>query len=224
MDVVWQDNAPSFLDGSSPGAGGYAASLGDVGAPWFDSADGGGFSGQPVVWWDNGADSAVGRTSGFSLGAPSEMDGLTGRFAWIANGSDTLFYASALDGGLLWADPSSTSSWVPYGAGAAQFDLAGGGPSPWQQLLSLAGADTWFHETTNLLWAGGSGQPLVIPPIAGGSQLTNLHDVGSSQGWSFPTLTSQPLVWTELVNGVATPLTNPTQTGVAPLNQLFARP
>jgi hypothetical protein len=51
----------------------------------------------------------------------------------------------------------------------------------------------------------------------------NLPGVASSQGWTFPTLASQPLVWTESVNGVLIPLNDPTHAAVAPVNPLFAR-
>jgi hypothetical protein len=206
MDVLWQDNGPSFLDASSPGVGGFVASLGDVGAPWFGSADGGGFSGQPVLWWDNGADSDAGRTGRFSLGAALEMDGVSnGRFEWIANGSDTFFDASALDGGVFWADAgSSTSSWLPYSGGAAQFDLGGSNPSPWQHLLGLSAAETWFHQATNLLWTSGTDAAPATLPTVDYAPLPNPISLGDVATQPFSLLAPQQLVWTDPFLGATT--------------------
>jgi hypothetical protein len=123
MDVVWQDNVPSFLDGSTSGIGGFAASLGDVGAPWFASADGGVFSGKPVLWWENGADAAsvVSRLSnlaGFNAGGASS--------SWIPDGADAfLGGAPTLDGALLWPQGrDGTSMSLLTGTGAGQFELS----------------------------------------------------------------------------------------------------
>src|SRR5262245_7234332 len=116
MNVLWQDNVPSFLDTSSLGSDGFAGSLGDVGAPWFASAGGGLFSGQPVLWWDNGADttsSAAGLT-GVGRFEPFGTDTTITAGGWIPNEAEP-FSASnpTLDGGLLWPQAGGgTSGWL----------------------------------------------------------------------------------------------------------------
>jgi hypothetical protein len=195
MNVLWQDNVPSFLDGSSPGgAGGFAASLGDGGAPWFASADGGLFSGQPVLWWDNGADSAT-ADSGLAGVAGFDPGGAAG--GWLPHGAEAFAGANpTLDGGLLWADPSgSTSNLVLTGPGVGQFDLTAGhgGPSQWQQLLGTSGHETWLANASTLLWTGGSDRAPLTPPVTSDT----LHLTGGLAGPSVPTLAAEQLTWTD---------------------------
>src|SRR5437016_2067477 len=162
MNVLWQDNVPSFLDASSLGAGSFAGSLGDVGAPWFASADGGLFSGQPVLWWDNGADSAT-ADSGLTGVAGFDPGGAAG--GWLPHGAEAFSGVNpALDGGLLWADPSgSTSNFAPLapqqlvwtdptqGLPAIISDPAAVGAAP----VTLAGVGLLSQETG------------ILPPISG---------------------------------------------------------
>jgi hypothetical protein len=221
MNVLWQDNVPSFLDASSLGAGSFAGSLGDVGAPWFASADGGLFSGQPVLWWDNGADSAT-ADSGLTGVAGFDPGGAAG--GWLTHGAEAFAGTNpALDGGLLWADPSgSTSNLVLTGAGVGQWDVSAGNgaSSQWQQFVDefASHSSAWLTEASNLLWTDGTGQPSLTPPISGNLPAANL-----AGGWTFPTLSSQQLVWMEFSNGAPTPLNDPTHAGLAPINPLFGR-
>jgi hypothetical protein len=204
MDVSWQDNVPSFLDASSPGAGGFAGPFGDVGAPWFASADGGLFSGQPVLWWDNGTDSAggasrLGGLAGFEPSVAASPDALLVA-GWIAKGTNALLDPTSLDGRVLWADTAgSTSNWLPYGSDADRFDLAGGAPQ-WPT------ADTWFHEATNLLWAGGTDQA----PIT----------LGGFAEPTFAALTPAHLVWTDPAQWLPGIASDPTGIGAAPMTLL----
>src|SRR5947209_7878741 len=86
MNVLWQDNLPSFLDGSGlAGTGGFVGSLGDGGAPWFASADGGLFSGQPVLWWDNGAETP---SAGSALTGIPGFDAGSAVGGWLPNGAE----------------------------------------------------------------------------------------------------------------------------------------
>jgi hypothetical protein len=194
MNVLWQDNAASFLDGSSlGGAGGFAASLGDGGAPWFASADGGLFSGQPVLWWDNGADSATAAPG--LTGVPGfDPGGAAG--GWLPNGAEAFAGADpTLDGGLLWPDGrGSTSNLVLTGAGMGQWNLSAvdAASSQWlQSVRDIASrGEKWLTEASTLLWTGG--QPSLTPPITGTPQLA-----GGLAGPTFPTLTPEHLVWTD---------------------------
>jgi hypothetical protein len=224
MHLLWQDNVPSFLDTSNlDWTGAFTDPPAHGGAPWFASADGGFFSGQPVLWWDNGADSSIvhsvlgdaGRTDTPAIPAGD----------WIANGWQAFTGSSSpLDSGLLWTDTGGTTPSSPL-SGGWNLGAGAGTASQWQLFFPgfTSPSETSFTEASHLLWTGGSGQPPpVTPPIADTSQPMHLTGVASPQGWTFPTLISQPLVWTEMVNGVATPLNNPTQ-AAAPVNPLFSR-
>jgi len=217
MNVLWQDNVPSFLDASGLGAGGFAGSLGDVGAPWFASVDGGLFSGQPVLWWDNGADSAT-ADSGLTGVAGFDPGGAAG---WLPHGAEAFTGANpALDGGLLWADPSgSTSSFALSSAGAGHLDLSAGNDASfqWQQLIgNFAGPSTWLTEASHLLWT--DGQPPLTPPIAGNSPLTGILPEPT-----FPMLAPQQLVWADPSQAVSSLLDTQPLTGVPP-NLLVSQP
>jgi hypothetical protein len=211
MNVLWQDNLPSFLDSSSlAGAGDFAASLGDGGAPWFALADGGLFSGQPVLWWDNGADSAT-ADSGLTGVAGFDPGGAAG--GWLPRGAEAFTGANpALDGGLLWADPSgSTSSFALSGAGAGHLDLSAGNDASfqWQQLIGNS-STTWLTEASHLLWTGG--QPPLTPPIVGTSPLTGILPEPT-----FPMLAPQQLVWTDPTQGLPAIISDPAAVGAAPV-------
>ena len=197
MDVLWQDNVASFLDGSSLGFAGSlgdvgASSLGDVGAPWFASADGGEFSGQSVLWWDNGGDTTSGASSLTGVDRFDSGDASTD--AWLSNGA-TAFSGggSTLDGGLLWPQAGSTSNSLLASGGAGQFDLSGveGASAKWLPLINaLAGrSEPWLAEVTSLLWTNGSGSGLAPPVIS--SLLPN-----SFTGANAATFAPEQLVWT----------------------------
>jgi hypothetical protein len=200
MDVLWQDNVPSFLDASSPdGTGGFAASPAEGGAPWYASIDGEPFSGQPTLWWDNGADSTTGASNlspvgGFSPGDPVD--------SWIANGAETFPRSyPALENGLLWPGAGDTTpNWLLTNSGAAQFNLSAGAgtPSEWQQFFGFTSpSETWLAEAPNLLWTGGSSQFPVTSPVIEGAQSIHL---AASNSLPLPTLGSlspTQLVWAE---------------------------
>lgn len=220
MNVFWQGNAPSFLDGSSRGgAGAFAPSFGDGGAPWFGSADGGLFSSQPVLWWDNGADSPPAASS--LTGVPGfDPGGAAG--GWLPNGAEAFTGVNpALDGGLLWHESGgSASSSLLVNGGAGQFDLtAGSGGLPqWQQIVDEFASHswTWITEASNLLWTGG--QSPMTPPITGNSpQLTGDVPI-------FATLASGQLVWTDASHAASSLLDTQPLTGVVPPNLLVSPP
>jgi hypothetical protein len=197
MNVLWQDNVPSVLDASILGASGFAGSLGDGSAPWLASSDGGLFSGQPVLWWDNGADSTTGASSftpvgGFDPGASS---------SWIANGVDAFLGGGpTLDGTLLWPQGrETTSSTLLTGAGAGQFELSASdaASSQWLQAVRdfASRSEAWLAEASTLLWTGGTDQAAITLPAVGNAPLaspTGLDNVGVHP---FSMLAPQQLVW-----------------------------
>jgi hypothetical protein len=212
MNVLWQDNLPSFLDASGLGAGSFAGSLGAGGAPWFASNDGGLFSGQPVLWWDNGADSAA-ADSGLAGVAGFDPGGAAG--GWLTHGAEAFAGTNpTLGAGLLWpgsdlsgaaindggSGPASLTNGVA-GASATPFDT-----SPaftlWKQFineLSPTAFDTWMTDISGLLW-NGTGQSQVTlpltPPITGNPP-THLLAADGLPASSLATLTPQHLVWTD---------------------------
>jgi hypothetical protein len=213
MNVLWQDNVASFLGASSLGAGGFAGSLGDVGAPWFASGDGGVFSGQPVLWWDNGADTPSG-ASGLTGFASFDSGGRTG--GWLSTGAATFAGVGLIDGRLLWAESSGgASTWLATNPGAGRFDLSALDPTSalWLQSTGdFAGrGDTWLTESSTLLWTSGAGEPPLTPPVT----LDSLHLAGNFAGPAFPALGAEHVVWTD--PATATGLTaGPTLFDVAP--------
>jgi hypothetical protein len=195
MNVLWQDNAPLFLDASNPDAGGFTPSGGDVGTPWFASADGDLLSGQSVLWWENGADSvpAASGLTGFTGFDPGSAAG-----GWLPNGAEAFSAANpTIEGGLLWPDGGSTSSWLPTNAGAGQFNLSAFDPasSQWLQAIGeFAGhPKTWLTEVSSLLWTGGSGEPPLTPPVIPDF----LHLTGSLAAPTLSTLSAEHVVWTD---------------------------
>jgi hypothetical protein len=197
MNVLWQDNVPSFLDASGLGAGSFAGSLGDGGAPWFASADGGLFSGQPVLWWDNGADSAA-ADSGLAGFDPGGAAG-----GWLTHGAEAFAGTNpALDGGLLWPDDrDSTSNLVLTGAGMGQWDLSAGNgvSSQWPQSLNefASTSSAWLTEASNLLWTGGTDQAAFALPAVDNAPLANPTSLGNVGVPPFSMLAPQQLVWTD---------------------------
>lgn len=234
MDVSWQDNVPSFLDASNPAAGGLAASLGDVGAPWFASADGGLFSGQQVLWWDNGADSESGASRLSSLASfdPSAAAGtdIAGTGGWIADGAETFSSASALQGGLLWADGGGSNSL--FSDGGIQADglgLGHGGtdasPSQWQQFVdAYAGrSQTWLNAASDLLWTGSTEQvPVTFAPVEN-APLTSPTGLASLTA-PFSMLAPQQLVWTDPSAGAAPMLSGAPYAPAAGFGPIVAAP
>jgi hypothetical protein len=212
MNVLWQDNVPSALDASILGASGFAPSFGDGSAPWFASADSGLFSGQSVLWWDNGADSAT-TVSDLTGVAGFDPGGAAG--GWIPNGPEAFAGLNpTLDGGLLW--PGSDLSGAAIndgGSGEASLTngVAGASATPfdtspaftqWKQFineLSPTAFDTWMTDISGLLWTG-TGQSQVTlpltPPITGYPP-THLLAADGLPASSLATLTPQHLVWTD---------------------------
>jgi hypothetical protein len=194
MDVLWQDNVPSFLDASSSGAGGFAA-LGDIGAPWFASGGGGLFSGQPVLWWDNGADSSVGsRFSGLFGFDPGDASS-----SWIANGAQaSLGGGPVLDGALLWPrGGDSTSSTLLTSIGRFELNAADAASSQWLQAVrDFAGrSEAWLSEASSLLWTGGTDQAVSTLPAVDNAPLASPTSLGNLGVSPFSLLAPQQLVW-----------------------------
>ena len=198
MNVLWQDNVPSFLDASGLGAGSFAGSLGDGGAPWFASADGGLFSGQPVLWWDNGADSATAE-SGLAGVAGFDPGGAAG--GWLTHEAEAFAGTNpALDGGLLWPqDRGSTSNLVLTGPGVGQWDMSAvdAASSLWlQSVRDFAGrGETWLTAASTLLWTGGTDQAAVTLPAVDNAPLANPISLDNVGVHPFSMLAPQQLVW-----------------------------
>jgi hypothetical protein len=198
MDVAWQDGAGSFLDWSGSDLSGSFASLasGNGGVLWSSAGDTPAFSGDSVLWESSADAPAASHLSAFDPSA-TETDG-TPTSSWITSGTSGLLVgSSSLDNGLLWAGAGDAASSSPLtNAGVAQFDLAAGSgvPSQWQQLLDVsANQEGRFQQATHLLWAGGSDQPALAPPIMPDS----LHLTGGLAQPAFPTLAPEHLAWTD---------------------------
>jgi hypothetical protein len=196
---------------------------------------GSGLSGQDVLWADSGASGTTwqladnaGDTGAMGLATPSlplsagSMPSDVGSLVWQATlfrfeEVSALANSSTLDSAL---NQILDIVWTATGGtGSPPVTLPDAPTNPF-----VDGSPLVFLSPSQLVWTGGSGQPPgVTPPITGTSQPVNLVDSSSSQGWTFPTLASQPLVWTELVNGVATPLSDPTHAATLPVNPLFTR-